>query len=96
MRSQAMSLLLVLSFYSMCSTSSVQTEIIPSEGKLLDHLYSLKLFQDNQDYGDYEDSKYEKEKQMKRRYPYILKRQARVGKTRRPYVLKRNSVFFMN
>ncbi|XP_055506728.1 neurotensin/neuromedin N [Leucoraja erinacea] len=96
MKSQTISLLLLLSYYNICSASSEDTEIIPLDGELLDHLYTLKLFQADQDYADYEDSKYEKENQMKRRYPYILKRQARVGKSRRPYILKRNSVFLMN
>ncbi|XP_072408801.1 uncharacterized protein nts [Chiloscyllium punctatum] len=96
MRIEMMWLLLFLGFYTMCSVSAAYTETIPTEGELLDHLYALKLFQAHQDYGDYEDSEHKKEKHLKRKYPYILKRQVRIGKSRRPYILKRNSVFLMN
>ncbi|XP_043944363.1 neurotensin/neuromedin N isoform X2 [Protopterus annectens] len=38
-------------------------------------------------------SNIKKEGQLKRKAPYILKRQLHVSKPRRPYILKRNSVF---
>ncbi|XP_072340080.1 uncharacterized protein nts [Scyliorhinus torazame] len=93
---QMMWLLLFLSSNAVCSVSTAYTETTPTKGDLLDHLYALQLFQAHQDYGHHEDSEYKKEKQGKRKYPYILKRQVRIGKFRRPYILKRNSVFFMN
>ncbi|XP_048405344.1 uncharacterized protein nts [Stegostoma tigrinum] len=96
MRIEMIWLLIFLGVHAMCSVSTAYTETVPTEAELLDHLYVLKLFQAHQDYGDYEDSEFKKEKQLKRKYPYILKRQTRIGKSRRPYILKRNSVFLMN
>ncbi|XP_007901966.1 neurotensin/neuromedin N [Callorhinchus milii] len=93
MRFQIMCLLSFFSLFGLCSVFAVNTERRSGEDELLGHLYALKLFQKAQDYGDYEDSTFKKAIQAKRRHPYILKRQVRVGKFRRPYILKRNSVF---
>ncbi|MEE6508131.1 hypothetical protein FKM82_019188 [Ascaphus truei] len=46
-----------------------------------------------QDYLDPNSSKNEKEDIMKRKTPYILKRQTHVSKARRPYILKRGSYY---
>ncbi|KAH0616725.1 hypothetical protein JD844_028077 [Phrynosoma platyrhinos] len=54
-------------------------------------LYQLqKLFQ--QDIYDPENSSQDKDL-MKRKTPYILKRQVHVNKARRPYILKRSSYY---
>ncbi|KAM4675120.1 neurotensin/neuromedin N [Discoglossus pictus] len=46
-----------------------------------------------QDFLDPSNSNSEKEEIMKRKTPYILKRQAHVSKARRPYILKRGSYY---
>ncbi|KAJ1161874.1 hypothetical protein NDU88_002354 [Pleurodeles waltl] len=54
-------------------------------------LQYLELFQ--QDFLDPGTTNHEKEEIMKRKTPYILKRQLHVSKTRRPYILKRSSFY---
>ncbi|XP_053321429.1 neurotensin/neuromedin N [Spea bombifrons] len=46
-----------------------------------------------QDYLDPSNSNSEKEELVKRKTPYILKRQTHVSKARRPYILKRGSYY---
>ncbi|XP_078512731.1 neurotensin/neuromedin N isoform X2 [Lissotriton helveticus] len=46
-----------------------------------------------QDFLDPGSTNHEKEEIMKRKTPYILKRQVQVSKTRRPYILKRSSFY---
>ncbi|KAM4747633.1 neurotensin/neuromedin N [Rhinophrynus dorsalis] len=46
-----------------------------------------------QDYLDPSNSNNEKEEVMKRKTPYIFKRQTHVSKARRPYILKRGSYY---
>ncbi|XP_063301234.1 neurotensin/neuromedin N [Pelobates fuscus] len=46
-----------------------------------------------QDYLDPNSANIEKEEMVKRKTPYILKRQTHVSKARRPYILKRGSYY---
>uniref|UniRef100_A0A8V0Y4A7 Neurotensin/neuromedin N n=1 Tax=Gallus gallus TaxID=9031 RepID=A0A8V0Y4A7_CHICK len=80
--------LLALASCSLCSDSEEEMKAL--EADLLTNMYTSKLLQ--QDAFDLENSSQEKEI-MKRKNPYILKRQLHVNKARRPYILKRSSYY---
>uniref|UniRef100_A0A7M4E3Z7 Neurotensin/neuromedin N n=1 Tax=Crocodylus porosus TaxID=8502 RepID=A0A7M4E3Z7_CROPO len=81
-------MLLAFTSWSLCSDSEEEMKAL--EADLLTNMYTSKLLQ--QEVFDPENSNQEKDI-MKRKTPYILKRQLHVNKARRPYILKRNSYY---
>uniref|UniRef100_A0A8C4W2T1 Neurotensin/neuromedin N n=1 Tax=Gopherus evgoodei TaxID=1825980 RepID=A0A8C4W2T1_9SAUR len=78
-------ILLAFTSWSLCSDSEEEMKAL--EADLLTNMYTSKVIQDvfNQ-----EDSNQDI---MKRKTPYILKRQLHGNKARRPYILKRSSYY---
>uniref|UniRef100_A0A803T2Y0 Neurotensin/neuromedin N n=1 Tax=Anolis carolinensis TaxID=28377 RepID=A0A803T2Y0_ANOCA len=81
---------MLLAFASWSLGSDSEEEMKALEADLLTNMYTSKLFQ--QDVYDPENSSQDKDL-MKRKTPYILKRQLHVNKARRPYILKRSSYY---
>uniref|UniRef100_A0A670YL79 Neurotensin/neuromedin N n=1 Tax=Pseudonaja textilis TaxID=8673 RepID=A0A670YL79_PSETE len=67
-----------------------EEEMKALEADLLTNMYTSKLLQ--QDIYDPENASQDKDL-MKRKTPYILKRQLHANKARRPYILKRSSYY---
>uniref|UniRef100_A0A2K6F5K1 Neurotensin/neuromedin N n=1 Tax=Propithecus coquereli TaxID=379532 RepID=A0A2K6F5K1_PROCO len=83
-------LLLAFSSWSLCSDSEEEMKAL--EADLLTNMRTSKLIQE--DILDTENDKNEKEAVIKRKIPYILKRQLYENKPRRPYILKRDSYYY--
>uniref|UniRef100_A0A8C8YQ24 Neurotensin/neuromedin N n=1 Tax=Prolemur simus TaxID=1328070 RepID=A0A8C8YQ24_PROSS len=83
-------LLLAFSSWSLCSDSEEEMKAL--EADLLTNMHTSKLIQE--DILDTENDKNEKEAVIKRKIPYILKRQLYENKPRRPYILKRDSYYY--
>uniref|UniRef100_A0A8C8REH9 Neurotensin/neuromedin N n=1 Tax=Pelusios castaneus TaxID=367368 RepID=A0A8C8REH9_9SAUR len=79
-------ILLAFTSWSLCSDSEEEMKAL--EADLLTNMYTSKLLQ--QEVFNQENSNQDI---MKRKTPYILKRQLHVNKARRPYILKRSSYY---
>ncbi|XP_058883873.1 neurotensin/neuromedin N-like [Acipenser ruthenus] len=91
MRTQLICLvLLLLSYDGVCSDPDQEMKAL--EVDLLKSLYTSKLLQKTQD-KDQDHLNYKNEEILKRKSPYILKRQLHINKSRRPYILKRNTFY---
>uniref|UniRef100_A0A5F8GCE8 Neurotensin/neuromedin N n=1 Tax=Monodelphis domestica TaxID=13616 RepID=A0A5F8GCE8_MONDO len=84
--------LMFLTFTSQSLCSDSEEEMKALEADLLTNMYTSKLLQD--DILETGNLNREKEEVMKRKTPYILKRQIHVNKARRPYILKRSSSYY--
>uniref|UniRef100_A0A6I8NVG4 Neurotensin/neuromedin N n=1 Tax=Ornithorhynchus anatinus TaxID=9258 RepID=A0A6I8NVG4_ORNAN len=82
-------MLLAFTSWSLCSDSEEEMKAL--EADLLTNMYTSKLLQE--DVLDPGNSNHEKEDIVKRKSPYILKRQLHANKARRPYILKRSSYY---
>ncbi|KAL2775961.1 neurotensin/neuromedin N preproprotein, partial [Daubentonia madagascariensis] len=83
-------LLLAFSSWSLCSESEEEMKAL--EADLLTNMHTSKLIQE--DILDSGNDKNVKEEVIKRKIPYILKRQLYENKPRRPYILKRDSYYY--
>uniref|UniRef100_A0A667G8Y7 Neurotensin/neuromedin N n=1 Tax=Lynx canadensis TaxID=61383 RepID=A0A667G8Y7_LYNCA len=83
-------ILLAFSSWSLCSDSEEEMKAL--EADLLTNMHTSKLIQE--DVLDAGNDKNEKEEVIKRKIPYILKRQLYENKPRRPYILKRGSYYY--
>uniref|UniRef100_A0A2K6ULN8 Neurotensin/neuromedin N n=1 Tax=Saimiri boliviensis boliviensis TaxID=39432 RepID=A0A2K6ULN8_SAIBB len=83
-------LLLAFSSCSLCSDSEEEMKAL--EADLLTNMRTSKLIQE--DILETGNDKIEKEEVIKRKIPYILKRQLYENKPRRPYILKRDSYYY--
>uniref|UniRef100_A0A8C5QNE6 Neurotensin/neuromedin N n=1 Tax=Leptobrachium leishanense TaxID=445787 RepID=A0A8C5QNE6_9ANUR len=82
-------MLLAFTCSGMCTDSEEEMKAL--EADVLSNMYSSKVLQ--QDYLDPNSEASDKEEIVKRKVPYILKRQTHVSKARRPYILKRGSYY---
>uniref|UniRef100_A0A2R8PIK7 Neurotensin/neuromedin N n=1 Tax=Callithrix jacchus TaxID=9483 RepID=A0A2R8PIK7_CALJA len=83
-------LLLAFSSLSLCSDSEEEMKAL--EADLMTNMHTSKLIQE--DILETGNDKMEKEEVIKRKIPYILKRQLYENKPRRPYILKRDSYYY--
>uniref|UniRef100_A0A4X2LFA5 Neurotensin/neuromedin N n=1 Tax=Vombatus ursinus TaxID=29139 RepID=A0A4X2LFA5_VOMUR len=84
--------MMFLAFTSQSLCSDSEEEMKALEADLLANMYTSKLLQE--DVLDSGNLNREKEEVMKRKTPYILKRQLHVNKARRPYILKRSASYY--
>uniref|UniRef100_A0A2K6LQC1 Neurotensin/neuromedin N n=1 Tax=Rhinopithecus bieti TaxID=61621 RepID=A0A2K6LQC1_RHIBE len=80
-------LLLAFSSWSLCSGKQNRISQLPE----VISFFSFLIQEDILDTGN---DKNEKEEVIKRKIPYILKRQLYENKPRRPYILKRDSYYY--
>ncbi|XP_028651023.1 neurotensin/neuromedin N [Erpetoichthys calabaricus] len=86
-------------------TSSEHASPFPDNSDTMDTAYQLQkicsgralqtreLIQKTQEFLDEDNSIYKNEGYLKRKSPFILKRQLHVNKPRRPYILKRSTLY---
>uniref|UniRef100_A0A2K5QWF5 Neurotensin/neuromedin N n=1 Tax=Cebus imitator TaxID=2715852 RepID=A0A2K5QWF5_CEBIM len=84
--------ILILAFSSCSLCSDSEEEMKALEADLLTNMRTSKLIQE--DILETGNDKIEKEEVIKRKIPYILKRQLYENKPRRPYILKRDSYYY--
>uniref|UniRef100_A0A5F5PPF2 Neurotensin/neuromedin N n=1 Tax=Equus caballus TaxID=9796 RepID=A0A5F5PPF2_HORSE len=84
--------MILLAFSSWCLCSDSEEDMKALEADLLTNMHTSKLIQE--DVLDTGSDKNDKEEVIKRKIPYILKRQLYENKPRRPYILKRGSYYY--